>query len=183
MENKLKILIILIVLILIIGIFFYFSKRPPKPSSELPKPKIMKLTSSAFEQGKAIPKKYTCDGEDINPPLKIEGVPEGTKSLALIVDDPDAPRGVFAHWIVWNIDPKISQIEENSKPGIEGINDFGKNSYGGPCPPSGTHHYHFKISALDTLLDLPSTSKKSDLEKAIESHILDWAELIGTYQR
>jgi hypothetical protein len=183
MKALVKILIAVLILVLVGGFFFYFSKRPKKTEIELPKPKIMKLTSSAFEQGKAIPKKYTCDGEDINPPLKIENVPEEAKSLALIVDDPDAPRGVFAHWIVWNIDPKISQIEENSKPGTEGVNDFGKNSYGGPCPPSGTHHYHFRIYALDTLLDLSSTSKKSDLEKAIEGHVLDWAELIGTYQR
>jgi Raf kinase inhibitor-like YbhB/YbcL family protein len=183
MKTIIQILIPILILLLIVGLFFYFSKRPLKPSLKLPEKKIMKLTSSAFEHNQPIPKKYTCDGEDINPPLKIEGVPEGTKSLVLIVDDPDAPMGVFCHWIVWNIDPKISQIEENSKPGIEGINDFGKNSYGGPCPPSGIHHYHFKIYALDTLLDLPLSSKKSDLEKAIQNHILDWAELIGTYQR
>ena len=143
----------------------------------------MKLESPAFEHNQPIPKKYTCDGEDINPPLKIEEVPKEAKSLVLIVDDPDAPMGTFTHWLLWNIDPKISEIEENSKPGIEGINDFGKNSYGGPCPPSGTHHYHFKIYALDTLLDLPSSSKKSALEKTIEGHILDFSELIGLYQK
>ncbi len=185
MKGLLKILIVLIVVVLIAGFSFYFLKRSKKPEILLPKPKSMELTSPAFEQNQSIPKKYTCDGQDINPLLKIGNVPEEAKSLVLIVDDPDAPMGTFTHWIVWNIDPKISEIEENSIPkdGIEGVNDFGKNSYGGPCPPFGTHHYHFKIYAIDTLLDLPPSSKKSELERTIEGHVLDWAELIGTYRR
>jgi len=182
-----KILLIIIVLIVLISVAILFSKRSKKPASEMPKelPKAMKLTSSAFEQNQPIPKKYTCDGQDINPPLKIEDVPENTKSLVLIVDDPDAPMGTFTHWLVWNIDPKTTLIEENSVPegAIQGVDDFGRNSYGGPCPPFGTHHYHFKLYAIDTQLDLSPSSKKSDLEKAIEGHILDWTELIGTYQR
>jgi len=145
----------------------------------------MKLTSSAFENNQWIPSKYTCDGEDINPHLEIGEVPEGAKSLVLIVDDPDAPMGTWVHWVVWNIEPSISLIKEGSVPegGMEGLNNFGKHSYGGPCPPSGMHHYHFKLYSLDTRLELSSSSKKEDIEKAMEGHILDWAELIGLYQR
>lgn len=187
MKKLSKILILIILIAILGGLFFSFSKRPKKITLELPKelPKVMKLESPAFAGNQSIPKKYTCDGKDINPPLKIEEVPTEAKSLVLIVDDPDAPFGTFTHWLVWNIDPKTTLIEENSVPegAIQGLNDFGKNSYGGPCPPSGTHHYHFKLYAIDVLLDLPSSSKKSDLERAIKDHILDSAELIGTYQR
>jgi len=187
MRSVSKILIIFIVLIFLGGFGFYFSKRPKKPPLEIPKevPKAMKLTSPAFENNQSIPEKYTCDGQDINPPLKIENVPGGAKSLVLIVDDPDAPMGTFNHWVLWNIYPKTNLIEENSLPGgaIEGLNDFRKNSYGGPCPPSGIHHYHFKLYALDTELVLDPSSKKKDVERAMEGHILDFMELIGLYQR
>lgn len=188
MKGVLKITIIFIILFLLIGgIIFYFSQRSPEPFLELPKKEKenMKLTSSAFENNQLIPAKYTCDGEDINPPLQIEEIPEGAESLVLIVDDPDAPMGTWVHWVVWNIDPAISLIEEGKVPkgGVEGLNDFGKHSYGGPCPPSGTHHYYFKLYSLDTRLELDSSSRKQDVEKAMEGHILDWAELIGLYQR
>lgn len=129
-----------------------------------------------------IPVKYTCDGADINPPLRIEGIPEGTHSLVLIVDDPDAPGGTWDHWIVWNI-PLVETIEEDSVPGTEGLNDFKTQSYGGPCPPSGTHRYFFKVYALDTTLDLPTTSTKTDVEQAMIGHILANGELIGLYSR
>lgn len=167
------------------GFGFYLFQRLPEPSLKLPEQKIMKLTSSAFENNQSIPSKYTCDGEDINPPLQISEVPEGAKSLVLIVDDPDAPMGTWVHWVVWNIDPSISLIEEDDVPegGVEGLNDFGKNSYGGPCPPSGTHHYHFKLYALDKTLELDPSSKKEEVEKAMEGSILDWVELVGLYQR
>ena len=187
MRGLSKILIIFIILIFLIigGLSFYFLQRSSKTSLELPEQKIMRLTSPAFENNQLIPSKYTCDGEDINPPLRIEGVPEETKSLVLIVDDPDAPLGTWDHWIVWNIDPSTSLIEENKVPegAIEGKNDFGKNSYGGPCPPSGTHRYHFKLYALDKKLQLDSSSEREAVEKAMEGHILDWAELIGLYGR
>jgi Raf kinase inhibitor-like YbhB/YbcL family protein len=140
------------------------------------------ITSPAFENNKLIPKKYTCDGEDVNPPLNIKGIPEGTISLVLIVDDPDAPMGTWDHWIVWNI-PPVSKIDENSVPGVEGLNDFRKHSYGGPCPPSGTHRYFFKVYALDTKLDLSSNSRKKDVEKAMKGHILAKGELVGLYSR
>ncbi|MBD3208190.1 MAG: YbhB/YbcL family Raf kinase inhibitor-like protein [Candidatus Nealsonbacteria bacterium] len=145
----------------------------------------MKITSPAFEKNGEIPEKYTCDGEDVNPPLEISGTPETAKSLVLIVDDPDAPMGTWDHWLVWNINPGISKIEEDSLPkgAVQGTNDFGKNPYGGPCPPSGTHHYHFKIYALDKSLDLEASANKSNLEKEMDGHILDWAELVATYQR
>jgi len=140
------------------------------------------ITSSVFKNKSVIPAKYTCDGEDVNPPLSVEGVPEGTESLVLIVDDPDAPMGTWDHWVVWDI-PPTKRIEENSVPGTEGLNDFGKHSYGGPCPPSGTHRYFFKVYALDTKLDLPSNSRKRNVEKAMEGHILTKGEIIGLYSR
>jgi Raf kinase inhibitor-like YbhB/YbcL family protein len=140
------------------------------------------ITSSVFKNKGVIPAKYTCDGEDVNPPLIVEGVPEETESLVLIVDDPDAPMGTWDHWAVWDIPPS-KKIEENSVPGTEGLNDFGKHSYGGPCPPSGTHRYFFKVYALDTKLDLPSNSRKRNVEKAMEGHILAKGEIIGLYSR
>ena len=114
--------------------------------------------------------------------MTIEGVPEETKTLVLIVDDPDAPMGTWDHWIVWNI-PPTSKIEENTVPGTEGMNDFRRRSYGGPCPPYGTHRYFFKVYALDTQLDLKSNSTKKDVEKAMEGHILAEGELVGLYRR
>jgi len=140
------------------------------------------ITSSVFENKGVIPAKYTCDGENVNPPLSVDGVPEGTESLVLIVDDPDAPMGTWDHWVVWNI-PPAKKIEENSVPGTEGLNDFGKHSYGGPCPPSGTHRYFFKFYALDRKLDLPSNSRKRNVEKAMEEHILAKGQIIGLYSR
>ena len=140
------------------------------------------ITSPAFENEGVIPSKYTCDGENVNPRLNIDGLPEGTESLVLIVDDPDAPMGTWDHWTVWNIPPS-ERIEEDSVPGTEGLNDFGKHSYGGPCPPSGTHRYFFKVYALDTKLNLNGSSRKKDVEKAMKGHILAKGELIGLYKR
>jgi Raf kinase inhibitor-like YbhB/YbcL family protein len=145
--------------------------------------KKLSVESPAFENNKLIPAKYTCDGDDVNPPLTIEGVPEGTKTLALIVDDPDAPMGTWDHWIVWNIPATTSKIAENTVPGTEGMNDFRKRSYGGPCPPSGTHRYFFKVYALDVKLDLSPTSRKRDVEKAMQGHVLAKGELVGLYRR
>lgn len=145
-------------------------------------PSAMKLTSSAFENNSAIPSKYSCDGENINPPLQIGEIPENTKSLVLIVHDPDAPSGDWLHWIVFNISP-TNEIAENSKPGSEEVNDFGDSKYDGPCPPSGTHHYVFDLYALDTTLNLQTGAKRSDIESAMQGHSLAKAELIGVYQR
>lgn len=186
MKNFSKILIIIILILVLGGIFFWQKSKKPKEIS-LPEtlPKIMKILSPAFENNSKIPVKYTCDGEDINPPLEIKDVPEGTQSLVLIVDDPDAPIGTFLHWLVWNISLDTLKIEENSIPprAIQGRNDFGKESYGGPCPPSGEHRYFFKIYALDKKLDLPAGSKLKDVEREMAGHILDQAQLIGLYQR
>lgn len=144
----------------------------------------MKITSSAFQEGGNIPSKFTCDGGDTTPPLQIAEVPSGAKSLALVVDDPDAPSGLFTHWMVWNISPQTSAIAEASAPkGVHGTNDFGKSGYGGPCPPSGTHRYYFKIFALDRELDLPPGTKRSQLDAAMKGHVVAQGELMGRYSR
>jgi len=140
----------------------------------------MKITSPAFAHNESIPKKYTCQGEDINPPLTLSDIPEGTVSLTLIHDDPDAPMGTWDHWLIWNIKP-VAEIKENSVPGIQGKNSWGKSRYGGPCPPSGTHRYFFKLYALDSELALSEGATKSDLEAAMANHILAQAELMGLY--
>jgi len=142
----------------------------------------MKFTSPAFQHNGMIPKKYTCDGDDVNPPLIIEALPSNTKSLALIVDDPDAPAGTWVHWVVFDI-PVMSEIEEDSIPGKQGMNDFRKKDYGGPAPPSGTHRYFFKLYALDQELKLKEGITKRQLESAMQGHIIDQAELIGLYKR
>ena len=141
------------------------------------------VTTPAFQAGGDIAAKFTCNGANVNPELKINGVPNEAKSLVLIVDDPDAPRGLFTHWIVWNIDPKAIDIGENSAPagGIQGTNDFGKRNYGGPCPPSGTHRYFFKIYALDTKLDLKPSARRAELDAAMRGHTLAQGELMARY--
>lgn len=144
--------------------------------------KQLKISSTVFEDGELIPSKYTCDGINISPPLDIENIPEEAKCLAILVDDPDAPIAVWVHWIVWNI-PVTHHVKENTVHGEEGLNDFQKNCYMGPCPPSGTHRYFFKIYALDTLLTLPSNTRKQEFEKAISEHIIGFGELVGLYTR
>jgi Raf kinase inhibitor-like YbhB/YbcL family protein len=144
----------------------------------------MKISSSAFQQGGNIPSKFSCDGANTSPPLQISDVPSGVKSLVLIVDDPDAPSGLFTHWVVWNISPQISTIPEGSAPkGVHGTNDFGKSGYGGPCPPSGAHRYYFRIFALDRDLDLPSGARRSQLDAAMKGHVVAQGELMGRYSR
>lgn len=141
------------------------------------------VKSLAFENNKLIPKKYSCDGEEVNPPLIIAGIPDGTKSLVLLVDDPDAPRGTFDHWVMWNI-PPATNVAENSVPGTEGLNSAGEHKYIGMCPPYGTHRYFFKVYALNTKLTLnANATRKKDLEKAMQGHILAKGELVGLYAR
>lgn len=144
--------------------------------------KTLQVKSPVFSNNGAIPSQYTCDGENINPELQISGIPEGTKTLALVMDDPDAPGGTYDHWIMWNIPPR-QRIEENSAPGAQGRNSRKENKYYGPCPPAGLHHYHFKLYALDTKLDLPITTDKTALEAAMKGHVLANGELIGTYKK
>jgi Raf kinase inhibitor-like YbhB/YbcL family protein len=147
---------------------------------------LMKITSSAFEHNQPIPSKYTCDGENINPPLAFEDIPVAAESLVLIVDDPDAPNKTWVHWVLYNMSSNIDFIKENSKPGNaeEGITDFGKKGWGGPCPPSGTHRYFFRLYALDSKLeDMPDFADKEIVLEALHDHVLEQAELIGTYAK
>lgn len=145
----------------------------------------LQISSPAFENNQPIPAKYTCDGENINPPFKFSGIPVNCKSLVLICDDPDAPAGTFCHWTLWNINPQENQITENSVPAgaIEGVTSFGRHGYGGPCPPAGTHRYIFKLFALDIKLALPPTADRSQLAHAIQGHILEQTQIIGLYRR
>jgi Raf kinase inhibitor-like YbhB/YbcL family protein len=146
---------------------------------------MLKLSSPAFKHNGSIPIKYTCDGADVNPPLTIENIPSSAKSLALIVDDPDAPAGTWVHWVLWNIGPDTKEIGENTVPSgaLQGVNDFRKHDYGGPCPPSGTHRYFFKLYALDMKLGLGPKTNKAELERAMKGHIIAQGELIGQYKR
>ena len=150
---------------------------------EVAKMGAMRLTSAAFKEGGMIPAKYTCDAADVNPPLRIEGLPTGAASVALIVDDPDAPAGTWVHWVVWDIDPKVPEVGENSNWGTEGTTSFGNTGYGGPCPPSGVHRYFFKAYALDLKPVLPTSAGKGELLKAMEGRIIAQAQLMGKYER
>jgi hypothetical protein len=143
------------------------------------------LSSPMFGHMSVIPQKYTCDGEDVSPPLVIDNVPEGTESLALIMDDPDAPAGTWVHWVVWNISPGMGNTPGGSVPpgAVQGKNSWGRVGYGGPCPPSGTHRYFFKLYALDSKLALQEGATKGQLEKAMKGHLLEEAELVGLYTR
>jgi Raf kinase inhibitor-like YbhB/YbcL family protein len=145
----------------------------------------MEIQSPAFEQHKPIPAKYTCEGQNVSPPLSIRDIPSGTKSLALIMDDPDAPMGTFDHWIVWNLPADTKILDEGASFPNQGKNHFKEVRYGGPCPPKGSnpHRYFFKLFALDGMIDLPKGSSKDQLEDAMEGHIIGKAELVGTYQR
>jgi Raf kinase inhibitor-like YbhB/YbcL family protein len=150
---------------LLILLFSLFLIVSPALGQEPPEPRGFRIWSPAFENNGQIPAKYTCDGANVNPPMKIENVPREAKSFALFFDDVDAPRGSYVHWIVWNIDPGIKEIRENSVPegAVQGLNDFKKNNYGGPCPPRRAHRYVFKIYALDAQLNLNPNSTKADL--------------------
>ena len=143
------------------------------------------VSSSAFSAGGKIPPQFSCKGANVNPPLEFHGVPSNAKSLALILEDPDAPTGLFTHWLVWNIAPTAGQIGEKSAPpgAMQGTNDFGKPGYGGPCPPSGTHRYFFRVIALDQSLDLKSGKKRAEFDKAIAGHILARGELMGRFSK
>lgn len=150
----------------------------------------MELSSAAFKNGASIPKQYTCDGPNISPPLQWFGVPDNSKSLALLVDDPDAPRGTWVHWILFNIPPRATALPENIRKtrtipngARQGTNDFREIGYGGPCPPGGKHRYFFHLFALDTELQLEPGSTRLDLEQGMAGHILADTQLMGTYQR
>lgn len=148
------------------------------------------VTSPAFTEGGTIPSKYTCDGKNISPPLKWAGATPAAKSFALISDDPDAPMGTWVHWVMWNIPANVNELAENiptdkdlPNGSKQGITDFRRYGYGGPCPPSGTHRYYFKLYALDTMLDLPANTTKADLLNAMKGHILAEGQLMAKYKR
>lgn len=147
------------------------------------------LTSGAFDSGASIPERYTCEGENISPPLTISGLPEGAQCLVLIVDDPDAPAKTFVHWVAFNLPPDTTVIAEgadieNDVRGVEGVNDFGDTGYGGPCPPPGSpHRYQFRLYALDTRLDLEKGASKKQVTQTMDGHVLAETNLNGTYAR
>jgi Raf kinase inhibitor-like YbhB/YbcL family protein len=145
----------------------------------------IKISTAAFQEGGTIPEKFSKKGQNVNPELRIEGVPAEAKSLALIVDDPDAPVGLFTHWLVWNIDPKTTEIAESSVPrgALQGTNDFPGRGYDGPQPPSGTHRYFFKIFAIDRVLDLKSGAKRREVDAALRGHVIAQGELMGRYSK
>lgn len=146
----------------------------------------MRIDSPAFAMGEAIPKEYSCDGRNVNPPLRFVGLPEQAKSLALIVDDPDAPSGTWTHWTVWNLDVTTAELPADWRPTngeVEGLTSFGRTGWGGPCPPSGTHRYFFKVFALDAMLLLGPSADVQELEAAMRDHVIDKAGIFGTYSR
>ncbi len=144
--------------------------------------KTLAVQSEVFANNGHIPPKYTCEGENVNPPLEISDIPEETKSIAIIMEDPDAPAGDFTHWLLWNVSP-TEEIAENTNQGISGMNDFGKTGYGGPCPPSGAHHYYFRVFALDKELNITAGESKAAMLEAMNGHILATGELMGRFKK
>jgi Raf kinase inhibitor-like YbhB/YbcL family protein len=156
----------------------------PAPVSEGGTPMALQLTSPAFQEGGTIPKKFTCDGQNVSPQLDWSAVPDGAKSLALIADDPDAPSGIFVHWVLYSLPADLNGLPEGAASGVLGVNGFGKKAYGGPCPPKGTpHRYFFKLYALDSTPDLKPGSSKAQVENAMRGHILAQGQLMGKYGR
>ncbi len=182
-----------IIVLIMVSVLFCCSCKDSKQDylgAEGDKKMEIKISSSAFEDGGMIPAKYTCDGADVSPPLQWDAVPEGTRSIALICDDPDAPMGTWVHWVLFNLPSETKKLAENvpadktlPNGAKQGISDFGRIGYGGPCPPGGTHRYFFKIYALDTQVDLQAGANKRQLLKAMEGHILGQGQLIGKYKR
>jgi Raf kinase inhibitor-like YbhB/YbcL family protein len=176
--------------IIILTCVVIFWGLPPDAFSAKKGGKKMHITSAAFTEGSMIPAKYTCDGQDISPPLEWRDIPAGTKSFALICDDPDAPMGTWVHWVVYNIPPNINKLDENVKPEKEfkdgmrqGSNSWPRIGYGGPCPPSGTHRYYFKLYALDMMLELKPGATKAQVLQAVKGHVLAESHLMGKYKR
>lgn len=152
---------------------------------QVPPEAQLEVTSSAFAQGEAIPQKYTCDGEDVSPPLAWTGAPESVASYALIMDDPDAPAGTWVHWVLFDISPQTTKLAEDvpATVGVQGNSSWDRTGYGGPCPPSGEHRYFFKLYALDTTLGLEAGATKEEVLQAMSDHVVAQGELMGTYSR
>jgi hypothetical protein len=183
-------LIVLIALPILLSCSCKNNKQAEVPTEGDKKMMEIKITSPAFAEGGMIPAKYTCDGADVSPPLQWDAAPKGTKSIALISDDPDAPVGTWVHWVLFNLPADVKELAENVPPdktlpngAKQGTNDFRRIGYGGPCPPGGTHRYFFKLYALDTQLDLQPGADKDQLLKAMKDHILAQGQLIGKYKR
>lgn len=182
-----------VVILVMVPVLFFCSCKDSEQAdlgAEGGKKMEIKIKSSAFEDGGLIPAKYTCDGADVSPPLQWDVVPEGTKSIALICDDPDAPMGTWVHWVLFNLPSEANELAENipaeealPNGARQGVSDFGRIGYGGPCPPSGTHRYFFKIYALNAEVGLQAGINKRQLLKAMEGHILGQGQLVGKYKR
>ena len=196
MVNKLVLVAVAVMIVLVAAVasylmYFAGEKTPSSVDALISKVgRTFILLSTAFKDEEEIPRKYICDGEDLSPPLKWSGAPPETKSYVLIVYDPDAPKGIFYHWLLYNIPPDLTSLPEGvpkggeTPYGLQGINDFGALGYGGPCPPPGsTHHYVFILLALDTKLGIKAGATINDLLKALDGHVLAYAKLVGTYGR
>lgn len=204
--KKLNIALGTVLVLIFLGVFFYVrnlsgpkgqsSSKNTSPAADQPIEErgggqtdglaMMAIVSPDFQSGQLLPVKYTCDGSGVNPAIGIDNIPTATKTLAIVVEDPDAPGGLFTHWMAWNISLQTKEIPENSSGGKQGINDFGQSGYGAPCPPQGAgmHHYIFRVLALDEELSFPTDRvKRSDFDQAIHGHVLDSADLVGTYSR
>ena len=191
MKNIYAIIGVVLVLLIGVGLYAYYKGNPLQSSQQQLGP-MFTLESSAFESGESIPTKYTCDAESMSPPLSIKNVPLGTKSMVLLVHDPDVskeliPSGVFEHWVVYNIPAEISEIPEAAVSGTQGLNGAGETGYAGPCPPAEyeptEHRYYFRLYAIDTELTFVKSPTTKDVEDAIQGHILGIAELMGNYKR
>ena len=170
---------IIVIGVLLVGFLIY-----PKLFIEDSLSNNMKV-ESVFQNNEAMPIRFTCDGDNLSPELTISDIPDGTKTIAIICDDPDAPAGTWVHWVLWDIfsNEETLKLSENTQLGIKGKNDFGKLGYGGPCPPSGTHHYFFKVYALNSILELREGSTKEELERAMQGKVLGEGVLVGLYSR
>ena len=179
-----KIIIPIFVLLFILIITFYFNKSGFKKEETNKEISQKIIVESVFKEGEMIPAKYTCDGFNTNPPLTLKNLPRETKSLVIIVEDVDAPQGIFTHWLAWNIEP-TENLPEEYQPPNEGLNDFGKINYGGPCPPpnSKPHRYFFKVLAINSLLNFPNGTKKEEILSSLKGKILAEGEIMGLYQR
>lgn len=186
---KIVLLIFIIGILGFVGYLTVFSRQTKHTVSQTISPPSkektanMTISSTAFQNNASIPDVYSCNGENINPPLEFSDIPQNAKSLVLIMDDPDAPMGTWVHWTIFNMNPTEKGIAEKNKPssGTEGMTSFGKPGYGGPCPPSGTHRYFFKLYALDSILNLDEKADKKAIEEKMQGHILEEAQLVGLY--
>jgi len=186
-----KIVFVILAILVIAGGIFIATEYPKLKQGSAPftgqtiNTTPMQITSSVFLDGQNIPSKYSCDGDGVNPPLEFKDIPPTAQTLALIVDDPDAPNGTWTHWTIWNIATSTTEIAENSAPqeAVQGQASSGQNVYSGPCPPSGTHHYFFKLYALDSKLPIPSYSTVDKLVEAMQGHVVAQAQLVGLYTK